>query len=337
MCARAFSDVSGVSYIECMSRRRRYKAIVRFPWGLPVSSDCLGTHLRARIDGRPGELSLPVRRGDEQLAAPVARDGKPLAVQLDNRVRSYPDAWGYPGNPGTWYVKAAAVSLLLEPEEVSGATERLMDLQHAFVSWSRIVVEWASAWSRELMMGFEIDNDPILHVYSDDGVQLSLSNPRSRTMIVRDVRPMNLAQLTGAIARASKGDRLPVEHLTLLYAEDAMAAGDLRKSVIDAATATEVALAATVRSRLQSKQNHLSSEFIDEVIKDVNGIANLYSLCERLGEETGVSSKTRLTTQLANVRNRAAHAGKEPTLDETDTAVELAMTIVRTLRPLPLA
>jgi hypothetical protein len=58
-------------------------------------------------------------------------------------------------------------------------------------------------------------------------------------------------------------------------------------------------------------------------------------LCKHLGGEPGVSSKKKVIDQLANVRNRAAHAGESPTVDQAVTAIQHAVTMVYALRPLP--
>ncbi|MFG2951063.1 hypothetical protein [Streptomyces adustus] len=280
-------------------------------------------------------MAFPVLTEREDLGPPLSRDGEPLTQRLENRVRGFPHGWGYAGEPGTWYIKAVAASLLLPPQEVTGTLDDFGVLQEAFVRWSRSVVEWAAAWSQEQLMDFATDNDPTLYVYTKEGGHLSVSDPRSRTLFVRSTHPLDRGQLIGTLSRASRGDRLPVEHLMLLYAEDAKAGGDLRKAVIDAATAAEVALASYIRDRLKAKPHGLSPEFIDEMIKDVNGIANLYVLCKHLGGEPGVSSKKKVIDQLANVRNRAAHAGESPTVDQATTAIRHAVTIVYALRPLP--
>ena len=300
-----------------------------------MDADCLGSRHEVSIDGRPCTLALPVLESNGQLGSPPGGNGEPLALQLENRVRSLPHRWGYAGAPGTWYVKAVAASMLLPSDEVLGDADHFNALQAAFVGWSRTVVEWAAAWSQELLMQFETDNDPILYVDMGDKGHLSMSDPRSRTDFVRDVHPLNHAQLTGALRRASREDRLPVEHAILLSAEDARAGGDLRQAAIDAATAAEVAYASFIRERLKGGRKGLPAEFIEEMIKDANGIANLHALCRNLGGEPEVS-KNKLVNQLANVRNQAAHAGETPTADETATAIRHAMTIVRALRPLPL-
>ncbi|WP_439678291.1 hypothetical protein [Embleya sp. MST-111070] len=138
--------------------------------------------------------------------------------------------------------------------------------------------------------------------------------------------------MSGALRRASRGEHLPVEHQLLLSARDAQIGGDFRKAVIDAATAAEVALASYVADHLRTMG--LASEFIDEMIKDVNGVVNLHGLCTRLGGEPGVT-KNKLTSQLANIRNNAAHGGKIPTSEEVLAAGRHAVTIVHALRSLP--
>jgi hypothetical protein len=119
----------------------------------------------------------------------------------------------------------------------------------------------------------------------------------------------------------------------LLTAADAQSSGDRRRAVIDAATAAEVALGSYVADHLRGKR--LQSEFIDEMIKNANGLIGLHSLCMRVGGEPGGVSKNKLMNQLANVRNLAAHLGEEPTSEQTILACKHAESIVQALRPLP--
>lgn len=245
-------------------------------------------------------------------------------------VEAFEHRWGYRSSERVYYVTAAAASVLLWPEEEMYDSEEFTNLSKAFFPWFKAAQEWASVWAGMPLGDFDNSHESALHI-PDGGRYITGSPARMRTLFVPK-QPLSRAQVSGALRRASRGEHLPVEHQMLLSAEDAQLGGDLRKAVIDAATAAEVALASYVADHLRKKD--LASEFIDEMIKDVNGVANLHVLCTRLGGEPGVS-KNRLTTELADIRNKAAHGGKIPTSREAIVAGKHAVTIVRALRPLP--
>lgn len=220
-------------------------------------------------------------------------------------MKAFEGRWGYRSTRHLCYVEAASASLLLHSQEGMHGSKEFTHLAGEFFRWFRTVQEWASAWSGEPLMDFDATHNPAIHI--PDGNKYLTGSPAIGRTIFIGARPLSQAQLSGALRRASQGEHLPVEHRMLLSAADARLGGDTRKAVIDAATAAEVALASYIADQLRDRG--LQSEFIDEMIKDVNGLANLNVLCTRMGGKPGVS-KGKLDKELANVRNRAAHRGR---------------------------
>ena len=254
----------------------------------------------------------------------MAGEALPEALERD-----FTNAWGFRSSKHICYVEAVAIAPLLDPEE-DVLEKPVRDLGNDFFVWFRILQEWACAWSGEPMQDFDPYRPAAVHVVDEQGVIVS-NGPRERGVYVWP-EPLTRAQVAGAMRRASAGELLPPEHRTLLDAVEAKVGGMFRKAVIDAATAVEVALAGYVIRELVGKG--VDTAFIDEVIKGVNGLMNLHSLCTQLGANPGVS-KNKLGAQLANVRNRAAHAGIVPSWNEAQTACEHAATIVHAIAPLP--
>ncbi|WP_432117215.1 hypothetical protein [Streptomyces sp. bgisy032] len=209
-------------------------------------------------------------------------------------------------------------------------SEEFISLGKAFFFWFKILQEWTAAWSGAPLGNFDNSHNSAIHI--PVGKKYLTASPALMRTIFIEKQPLSRGQLSQALRYASNGENLPVEHRMLLSAADAQLGGDLRRAVIDAATAAEVALASYVAGNLEEKG--LGREFIDEMIKDVNGMVNLHALCTRLGGKP-VISKGKLTQELANVRNLAAHGGQTPTPHEATVAREHAATIVRALRPLP--
>ncbi|MFE6163856.1 hypothetical protein ACFQ7F_33630 [Streptomyces sp. NPDC056486] len=288
----------------------------------------LGLIERVRIGEHAVTLAFPSLQDDGSLRASSDYRGKPLPEQIAQVAEGR--RWGYRSIDHLYYVSYASASLLLDPQEAKPDSPEFGALSKAYFGWFRIVQEWASAWSGQPLGNFDVSHESALHLPARGGY-LSASPVQTRTIFI-GARPLSRAELIGALRHASRGEQLPVEHRLLLSAHDAQSGGDLRKAVIDAATATEVALGSYVADHLRGRG--LKSDFIEEVIEDVNGIANLHKLCTHLGGDPKVSQK-RLGQELANVRNRAAHRGALPTPEEATTARGHAQTIVRALRPIP--
>ena len=152
---------------------------------------------------------------------------------------------------------------------------------------------------------------------------------------------------SGAMVRSTAGpDRnefsfvpnteLPPDHRFLMQAIMALAETDYRRAAIDAGTASEVALSWAISELLHAKG--VPQEFVENLIRRANGIEGLFSEYLSLGNPKPVSrdkevSLEALRSQLAAVRNKSAHAGTIPSLEEATRAVELAHSIVTTAHP----
>ena len=124
---------------------------------------------------------------------------------------------------------------------------------------------------------------------------------------------------------------LPPDHRFLMQAIMALAETDYRRAAIDAGTASEVALASAIYGELA--RNGLKPGYIDHTIRTANGLDGLVSLYLSLGHPLPVSQGN-VRANLARVRNDAAHAGRVPSPEQANRAVELAHALVTTADPL---
>ncbi|MFF0042590.1 hypothetical protein ACFYRG_41370 [Streptomyces mirabilis] len=279
------------------------------------------------IGGHKVIMKLPTLGDDLLLQAPTDHLGRSLPPQM---LRAFEGRWGYRSSERTCYVDAASASLLLYPNAEMHDSEEFNSLSSSFFSWFTAVREWAAAWSGTPLGTFDNSHNSAFHI--PYGKKYMTASPVLMRTVFIGAKSLSRAQLSEAFRHASRGEHLPVEHQMLLSSTDAQLGGDLRRAVIDAATAAEVALASYVADNLEVRG--LERGFIDEMIKDVNGVVNLHELCTRLGGEPAVS-KGKLRQELANVRNLAVHGGHTPTPQETTLARQHAATLVQALRPLP--
>lgn len=129
-----------------------------------------------------------------------------------------------------------------------------------------------------------------------------------------------------ALEHASAGDQPPLARALMTTAIRAGVTANWRVAIIDAATATEVALTAgldTLSATLQSS-------------KDKRRIAKTRMLGPllTLARDLGMSLPPTIDTDLKGPRNDVVHQGKDMTRDQAKAAIDVAWAVVRQYYPL---
>lgn len=138
---------------------------------------------------------------------------------------------------------------------------------------------------------------------------------------------------SGALAKSPSALSPPDDHGYLRLAVIELAETDYRRAVIDAATATEMALRWAISERLQPKG--WSARDIDETTRDANGIDGLFSRYMTLVTNRKLSvSSNDVRVALAKIRNDAAHEGRIPAAGKAIRAVEIAQYLVNAAHPI---
>jgi serine/threonine protein kinase len=135
-----------------------------------------------------------------------------------------------------------------------------------------------------------------------------------------------------ALAESPSAGSLSDDYGYLRQAIIALAETDYRRAVIDAATATEVAIRWAISEQLQ--QRGWSARDIDQTIRDGNGVDGLFARYTSLvaNRKLPVSSGD-VRFDLAKVRNNAAHEGRIPAAKKAIRAVEIAHHLVNAAHP----
>ncbi len=311
-------------------RRRRLDAVLVFPHEILVSRAALGLSSRMVVAGHQLEIILPTHGNDARFNAP---EGRPIAPQHPVRgslteavLRRFDDDWGYATAPNSFVVRAVRASFLVADER-----PEVSSIAHAVPAWFRLVEAWLLAWTAGISRrDLASATDATLIVPSGAG---SYGEGARVSMTVIGGAPVaEPGQVTGALTRAGRDESLPLEWEMLVAAQQHLSRGDRRRAVIDAGTASEVALSACIRERL--KRGRVSAAFQDLAIKGAGGLAGLVDLY--LAEVGTISvSKNRIVDRLANRRNLAAHAGVSATAPEAVEALRLARQVVSDVKPLP--
>jgi len=152
------------------------------------------------------------------------------------------------------------------------------------------------------------------------------------TAIVSPPRMMEIpdrATLARCFGAAGAGAVPPTEWQYLRDAQSWLNAGEARRAVIDACTAAEIALANQVHHLLTGTDEVV----IRELLLRCNGIADVAKLVRKIGGSAATASRKQIEEQLARVRNRAAHAGKEPDHEEASQALKAATDVAERVLP----
>jgi serine/threonine protein kinase len=138
------------------------------------------------------------------------------------------------------------------------------------------------------------------------------------------------AQFRQTFTNISQGTDLSSDHRCLMLAIMDLMENDYRRAAIDASTAAEISLKSAISGALQAKA--LNAGYIDLTVRMANGLVGLFEVYAALGYTLPVSPG-RVKSQLAGVRNYAAHAGQIPSVEEATRAVEVARNLVSALHP----
>lgn len=134
---------------------------------------------------------------------------------------------------------------------------------------------------------------------------------------------LGLAALSEIVDLTSRDIRLNLENRILLEAYRAFANGDLRRAVIDAATASEVYL----NQRISDALPALSSDAVEAILVSLNGLNGKIRFARTLGISLPPDSEIG-SSGLLKARNRGLHGGRIPSPTEVRTALAMAENIL---------
>lgn len=322
--------------VAATHRRRRLDAVLSLPDELFVDLATLGKSVRSRLGGVAVELTFPELDPDDSfhhLGGLCAPHHPTMGRPPEILERTAANRWGYARNPGVYSVQALRAAFLVSVssgEHPSEAAE-VNAMALGVPSWFAIVNSWLCAWlnAPAHQPRNEIGGSSLLFVGPDGSV--GGRGPDIRMTVVSGLAAVSPSLVRRAFAHGGHGSDLPLEHKLLLDARTQFSDRDHRRAVIDAGTAAEAALAAAITEELRSR--NVAAKFRELAIRDASGVVGLLDLYESLGHVVPVS-KARTADRLAEKGNRAAHAGREPSTDETFNAIQVASAIVHGCRPL---
>lgn len=203
--------------------------------------------------------------------------------------------------------------------------------------WWDLVSSWISIFTKQDFVeigktGSGIRVGPVITWCGNDDQQRVNGSRDTSIPVVNDVGVDRLGEITlrRCLKLASSETQPPDEWLFIRDARSLVNAKQYRRAVIDACTATELSLTALIDAKLIA--DGVSEKDRKKKFKDHHGISKLTQLHKKVGA-AGTLPKD-LVKEVGTTRNKAAHAGYKPTLQETNAAIDASVLVVKQAFPL---
>lgn len=147
--------------------------------------------------------------------------------------------------------------------------------------------------------------------------------PQNVNVIVDKKSGVTLNQLSDAIKLTNENKHPLLELELLREAKQALMTNNLRKSILDSATALELCLINTIRANLD-----MAEPLKNEILKNYNSIAKKRQLLKVLKIDL---PKFDYQDDFETLRNKAIHIGQLPTKEEARQALKIATTVITEL------
>lgn len=320
--------------------------------GLLIESECLGQAYSTHVSGRDLAVSMPKMpsdwQGDGFLEPPnwayreFADDAQ--QTRLSDDTFDWGATSGFRNNDdGTQSPEFARVRRWAFETSMDSFADKFafFNARSKVVgeveSWWDLVSSWISIFTRQDFVeigktGSGIRVGPVITWCGNDKHQRVNGSRDTSIPVVNDtgVDRLDEATLRRCLKLGSNGEQPPDEWLFIRDARSLVNAKQYRRAVIDACTATELSLTALIDAKLIA--DGVSEKDRKKKFKDHHGISNLTQLHKKVGA-AGTLPKD-LVKEVGTTRNKAAHAGYKPTLQETDTAIKASVSVVEQAYPL---
>lgn len=300
-----------------------------------VATDALGQTFVGQAGLSRFELAYPRPSEQGALDPPY-----PVEEFVSDTVR-HTGGWGYSSNFGqlpdgrqgpavAWMVEYLGIKVTGEADGKITFAEFAHRFGKQFDSWYARALEWTELWSDMVTSQAES-----WHVRTRGHVR-DMEQPPSQgltgwglrgkaVVVVPSEYALNRRMLASAFTEASTGDAIPTEWE--LYLRGRRTA-DARIAVIEAATATEVALTRALGVRSPD----IPSRARENIAKQAGGLVELLTLLESIDSGSGDSLIGRVRHRLAGPRNDAVHRGVDP--GDARAAGEAARAVLDRYSPL---
>jgi hypothetical protein len=329
-----------------MESKPELQVAYNLPVPIQFTFTALSTALEVHFNDLPMTVLLPNLEwfsDDPHIVAPSEMNASP--EELENLWKSDPWQWGSvlryrmkDKTDGVAIVRAVVFVFPMRPplpipieiDDRLDGTSIIKQLSDSIDALFRRVATWI-----EVLVGQNLDpysSRKSALVVGDRMAAWVLDSNRSQRLhvnspiaIVREnVNPVDCLTWQRALRNAAQGLEPPTEHLLIRDASSALRRSDCRRVVIDAGTATELALTKLLESGLENLPAQLRQALLKERWMLHRLILLVGSFVELPGE---------LQKNVAQPRNLAAHRAYEPDSQQAARALRLASEVVEIATP----
>ncbi len=318
-------------------------AVYELPANLCVTADCFITIIDVKIAKITGEVTLPTLHWSEDRPRIISPTTPPELKRYTKQfVESDDFSWGgvTGWNPKDKIVNNAHVSTILLELDIASKdvtySDYLYGKGHPQGKSINALFATIDQWFERLRTWTEVitdqDADPVnplshadltangLHIFTVENNIVSLpASPFGITVVLDSSEPLTAEMLHKVVEQANSGTMPSESRILLRDSNAALRRAHYRRAVIDAGSATELALA--------------------DVNNNITKIPGPYR--KTLGwyvQQPAIIAHSHMPTEamqdLVNIRNNAIHQNRVPTYDETIKAIRLAKQIINQATPL---
>lgn len=315
---------------------RRIEGIVHFPSPLRCLAQMLGAELVVSLADINGILALPgssspTNDGPFQrwLSPPPGASSQLLAGRSN-------EMWGFDGINNDRARAAAKVHAAVMyfdlPDSFSDdeVKERGESIGEAYERWLTLFWQWLEALNEVSYLdpNHRTNKQEIqLRGLMQDGYRQANITSMDVTLIM-GLPPASEETLGVAIRLASEDLEVPLEHRLLAEARSALRLGDHRQAILDASTATELALNNSVDRELATSGLTANAQTL------LDSAYRMLGNRVKLAGALGIALPPRLRERLVEPRNRVMHRGLEVDQSGAVDAVAASAEVIRALSPL---
>jgi len=309
----------------------RIETTIEFPHGIPCKKEILGLEYPIEIASFQGTISFPNLPIDwEERMKPNAISDYNLTMPTNADMQLSYDQnvdWGYfSSSDGDSCIKKCRIWFLCDSDKARDIGNILSDSTAKYFDRLVLFLECLTnnTFDENTCHGITFDERIHFLFLNENGnvqkadqncFRLFLKTTPKETYISKEL-------MIEAITYTNKGFELNLCYKLLRDAIFHKNKNDYRRSILDASTATELALTKIIESTLKS--TYLDKKnFTESLLKKYHSLSGRIELSIALNIKLP-HHKNDYSTSLSTIRNRAIHAGYMPTLSETNTVIEIA-------------
>jgi hypothetical protein len=312
----------------------RLEGIIYLRNSITVDVECLDKELSIIVSGFVGTLTTPVldpefkNKGKDSVFASYAL----LPPRGINSKIKIEENWGIPFSWPKGDSSLEAFGFWFDIKDQVQINEAAKQIYSDLGNWIEILKENLSILSgQDLSMArygisqvlIERVEKRELYISKESELVDRYLPPQNANVMIDQKSGVTFSQLDDAIKLTNENKHPLLELELLREAKQALITNNLRKSILDSATALELCLINTIRSNLD-----IADSLKNEILRNYNSIAKKRQLLKVLNIEL---PKFDYQGDFEVLRNKAIHIGKLPTRDEARQALKIASTVINDL------